>query len=101
MPVIAELLRLAQEIAAATGRLPGCRRVQIGLDRAAGQLAAMSTWETADQAGFSREVLGRLAARLQALGVQLSPPEISELAPPSGESSAEGMTWVHPVAMRA
>jgi quinol monooxygenase YgiN len=78
-----ELLRLAEEVTTALRRLPGCRGAQFGLDRGGGRLAAVSTWDTAGHAGFSRETLGRLAARLQALGVQLDPPEIYELVPPS------------------
>jgi quinol monooxygenase YgiN len=74
-----ELVRLSQEIAAAVARLPGCGGYHGGLDRAAGTLVAVSTWDSADHARFPREALGAALTRTLALGVQLEPPEIYEV----------------------
>lgn len=72
-------VRLSQDIASAVQRLPGCRSYHGGLDRAAGRLVAVSTWDRADQARFSRDALGDVLTRTLALGAQLEPPEIYEI----------------------
>ena len=59
--------------------LPGFQQLHQGVDRTAGRAAAVSTWDTAEQAQFSRDALGDTIARLQALGVQFEPPEIYEV----------------------
>ena len=77
-----ELLPLSQEVNAAVQALPGCQSVHVGLDRSAGRLTTVSTWDTAEHADFSREAagaLGDLVRRVQAIGVQLEPPEIYEI----------------------
>ena len=74
-----EFVRLSQDIATAVRRLPGCRSYHGGLDRAAGRLVAVSTWDRADQARFSRDALGEVLTRTLALGAQLEPPEFYEV----------------------
>jgi quinol monooxygenase YgiN len=74
-----ELAGLAQALLAAMRRLPGYRSFRGAVDRAAGTLVVVSTWDSAEHARFSREALGDAAARGQALGVRLEPPEIYEV----------------------
>ena len=74
-----EGLRLSREATAAVRQLPGFQHIHQGADRTAGTVAVVSTWATADQAQFSRDALGDVLARLQALGVQFEPPEIYEV----------------------
>jgi hypothetical protein len=71
---------LADEVQAAAGRAPGLDRIYQAVDRAAGTVVAVSTYDTEANARFSREeTIGDLVGRLQALGVQLDPPEIYEV----------------------
>jgi aminoglycoside phosphotransferase (APT) family kinase protein len=71
---------LADEIQAAGSRLPGLDRMYQAVDRVAGTVVAVSTFDTEEHARFSREAaLGDVLARLQALGVQVDPPEIYEV----------------------
>ena len=76
-----ELLPLMREVNAAVQALPGWQRMQSGLDRSGGRLVAVSTWDTAEHANFSRDAgsLGDVVRRTQAIGVQLEPPEIYEI----------------------
>ena len=74
-----ELVALARDLAAAMRRLPGHRGYHGAVDRAAGTLVVVSTWDRAEHARFSRDALGDALARGQALGVQLEPPEIYEV----------------------
>ena len=74
-----DVLPLTREVTAAARQLPGLQQLHQGADRTAGTVAVVSTWATADQAQFSRDALGDVLARLQALGVQFEPPEIYEV----------------------
>jgi len=77
-----ELLPLSREVSAAVLALPGCQSIHTGLDRTAGRLGAVSTWDTVEHANYSREAagaLGDVVRRTQAIGVQLEPPEIYEI----------------------
>jgi quinol monooxygenase YgiN len=76
-----QLVILARDLAAAMRRLPGHRGFHGGIDRAAGTLVVVSTWDGAEHARFSRDALGDTLARSQALGVHLEPPEIYEVVP--------------------
>src|SRR5918998_1310821 len=71
--------RIASEVRAAMGRLPGLQHNHQGIDRAAGTVAAVSVWDSEEHARFSREVLGEPIGRLRALGVQFEDPEIYEI----------------------
>jgi len=52
-------------------RLPGLQHHHLGIDRTAGTVAAVSVWDSAEQARFTRETLGAPLERGLALGVQL------------------------------
>ena len=74
-----DLAGMMQDISAAVRAQPGCQSYVGALDRAAGKSLAVSTWDTAEHATFSRnEALASLVPRLQAIGLQLDPPEIYE-----------------------
>jgi quinol monooxygenase YgiN len=74
-----EVAALAQEIAETVKRVPGCRGYTGVADRATGAIVAISRWDSAEAAAFSRDRLGDLVPRLQALGVRLDAPEIYEV----------------------
>ena len=71
--------QLGQDLAAAVRRLPGCQSFVGGGDRATGQTITVSTWDTEEHARYSQDALGDVASRIQALGVQVNPPEIFEV----------------------
>ena len=73
------LMQLAQDVAAAIKRLPGCQSYVGGGDRASGQTIAVSTWDTEEHARFSRDALGDIPSRMQALGGQVDQPEFFEV----------------------
>jgi len=75
-----EAIRLVPAIMAAIQQLPGCRGAQSGVDRATGNSISISTFETLDQAQFSRDRLSEAIAPLLALGWQGEAPEIYEQA---------------------
>jgi hypothetical protein len=74
-----EVLALSQEVAAAVRRLPGYQSYVAGGDRASGRSFSVSTWDTEEHARWSPDVLGDILPRLQALGVQVDPPEFFEV----------------------
>ena len=74
-----DLVPITREVNAAVQRLPGCQGLYQGIDRQAGTVAAVSIWDTEEHARFSRDTLGDMITRLQALGVHLDPPEIYEI----------------------
>jgi hypothetical protein len=70
---------LVLEAAEAVRQLPGNQSVVIVGDRTSGEGLAVSTWDTEEHARFSRDaLLGDMTGRLQAVGVQLDPPQIFE-----------------------
>ena len=74
-----QVVPIASEVRAAMRRLPGLQNNNQGIDRAAGTVAAVSVWDSAEHAGFAREALGEPIGRLRALGVQFEEPEIYEI----------------------
>lgn len=75
-----QLRPLADEVTAAGQRLPGLDRIYQAVDRAAGTVVAVSTFDTEAHARFAREeTLGEVIGRIRALGVQLEPPEVYEV----------------------
>jgi hypothetical protein len=79
-PALADqVVPLASAVRAAMRRLPGLQHNHRGIDRAAGTVAAVSVWDNAAHANFSREALGDPISGLRALGVQFEPPEIYEI----------------------
>ena len=70
---------IASEVRAAMRRLPGLQHHHQGIDRTAGTMAAVTVWDSAEHANFSREALGDPIRGLRALGVQFEEPEIYEI----------------------
>ena len=70
---------LIPETVAAIRRLPGCRHAHVGVDRASGEAIGISTYDTAEHAGFSRdEALAQAVARLRDAGTRFEPAEVYE-----------------------
>ena len=86
--------QLAADLRAAISRLPGYQSYTLTVDRAGGQALSVSTWDTEEHARWSREVLGDIPSRLQALGMQIDPPEFFEETTPTRERSAMYVTRV-------
>jgi quinol monooxygenase YgiN len=76
-----EVQALTPELIAVVRQAPGFQHYYGAIDRASGQLTAVSTWDTQEQAAYSRDAigLGEIMSRLQAIGVQLEPPEVYEI----------------------
>ncbi len=77
-----EMLPILGDVKAAVLALPGSQSVESGIDRSAGRVGIVSTWDTAEHASFTRETAGgvaELVRRAQAIGVQFEPPEIYEI----------------------
>ena len=72
----AEATSLVPALIAAIKQLPGCRDVVIGVDPESGKSISIGTFDTQEQAMFSREILGDAIAPLLELGWQGDPPEI-------------------------
>ena len=78
-----EVLASAQRVNPVLSQLPGFQSSYWGVDRVSGALMAVSTWDTREHAGFSREALlsaGPAATSMQSAGAQMEPPEIYEVA---------------------
>ena len=73
------VMQVGQEVAAVIRRLPGYQSYVGGGDRATGQTISVSTWDTEEHARWSADVLGDIPSKLQAMGVQVEPPEIFEV----------------------
>ena len=71
---------VGQDLAAAVRQQPGCQSFMGGANRATGEAFTISTWDTEEHACWSANDLGGdFVSRLQALGVQLDPPEFFEV----------------------
>jgi hypothetical protein len=83
---VEQVLAIGRESEEALKTLPGYRGAQTGVDRIAGTCIAVSSWETDEQARFSRdelrqdERLGGIVRRLRDLGATFEPAEIYEQA---------------------
>jgi hypothetical protein len=71
--------QVAQDLVTAIAGLPGYQSYLSGVDRASGRTHAVSTWDTEEHARWGPDALGDIPARLQALGVQVDPPEVFEV----------------------
>jgi heme-degrading monooxygenase HmoA len=71
--------QVATDLRAAIGRLPGNQSYTLAADRASGQSLSISTWDTDEHARWTRGALGDILPRLQALGMQIDPPEFFEV----------------------
>lgn len=69
---------VTDDVSAALKALPGFVSYTGGLNRAAGTLVAISTWQDEKAANFSREQLGGVLSRVVELA-QLEAPEIYEV----------------------
>lgn len=74
---------LAPDLAAAIRRQPGFQNFMGGVDRTSGWTISVSTWDTAEHAGYSPDALGDVVTRLQSLGLQAEAPEIFEVVTPT------------------
>jgi hypothetical protein len=74
-----ETKQLVPDLTSAIRRQPGNQSFTGGMDRASGQAITVSTWDTEEHARFSPDALGDIPSRIQALGVQVEPPEIFEV----------------------
>ena len=85
-----EVLAVAEQTNPALRRLPGFQSSYWGVDRATGALVAVSTWDTREHAGFSRDAVIAAAAgagagpeaerRIADVGFEMDPPTIYEVA---------------------
>ena len=75
--------QVVQDLIAAVKRQPGNQSFVGSADRASGRTITVSTWHTQEHASFSPDALGDIPSRLQALGVQVEPPEIFEVTTPT------------------
>jgi hypothetical protein len=75
----ADVQRLTEEVADVARRLPGFQGYQGGLERGAGRLVAITTWDTAEHATALRDAIPETMAQLFGLGVQLEPAEIYQV----------------------
>ncbi len=73
-----EALTVAKDLNAALGRLPGLQHSHAALDRAAGKSITITIFDTREHAQFSRDALGDLVPRFQAVGLTMDAPEIYE-----------------------
>ena len=74
-----EPVGMGQDINAAVAALPGCKSVQSGGDRTSGKTITVSSWDTEEHARVLRDAaLADIMPRLQAIGLQLDPPEVYE-----------------------
>jgi hypothetical protein len=76
---IDESIAISQDVGDAIAQLPGLVRYHGGINRETGAIAAVSVWDTEEHARSTRETLGNVLARLQAVGASLEPPDIFEI----------------------
>jgi hypothetical protein len=69
---------LVQDITEAFRQLPGFQSLMASMDRATGQSINVSTYDTEEHARWT-PTRSDLNARIQALGIQMGSPEISEV----------------------
>ena len=69
---------LTQDIIAAFRQLPGFQSLTFGVDRATGRSVNVSTYDTEEHARWT-PTRSDLNARIQAVGLQMEPPEIFEV----------------------
>ena len=69
---------LIEDVTEAHWQLPGFQRFVLSADRTKGVLIGVSTFDTQEHAHWTR-TREDLNARIQALGMQLDPPEIFEV----------------------
>ena len=60
--------------------LPGFQHHHLGLDLQGGKGVAISIFDTREHAQFTREALGEVISRAQAVGMRMEAPEVYEVA---------------------
>lgn len=73
--------RLDAALAGAIRRLPGIQHCSLGTDQAAGKGIAVTVFDTLEHAQFSRDLLGEVIPRMQALGLRMEAPQFYEVVP--------------------
>jgi quinol monooxygenase YgiN len=74
-----QLTALIEGVADAIKKQPGFAAYQGGVNREAGTLVAVSTWQDEDSANFPREALGAIFPKIMELGVRLEAPDMYEV----------------------
>ena len=74
-----QLTALTDGVADAVKTQPGFVSYQSGVNRQAGTLVAISTWQDEDSANFPREALGAVISQATEAGVRLEPPELYDV----------------------
>ena len=69
---------LVPAVTAALRMLPRVQDARVGIDRTTGRTLALTSFETLEQAQFSRDRLGPVLGPLQDLGWEAEAPEIYE-----------------------
>ena len=72
---VEELRGIAEQAVRSGKELPGCRGIQIAVDRSSGRMVAVSTWDSEEQA----QAMSRLRGQAEAAGVQFEAPEMFEV----------------------
>jgi quinol monooxygenase YgiN len=71
-----QLTALIEEVADAIKTQPGFVSYQGGVNRGAGTMVAVSTWQDEDSASFPRKALGAVVPKIMDLGIRLEAPEM-------------------------
>ena len=74
-----DLVAVTEQFATVFKQMPGFVSYQGGGDRRTGAFVAITTWETAETAHFSRELLGDGLQRLLALGARVEAADVYEI----------------------
>lgn len=74
-----QLTALTEGVADAVKSQPGFVSYQSGVNRQAGTLVAISTWQDENSANFPREALGAVMSQAMDLGVRLEAPEMYDV----------------------
>ena len=76
-----ELQRLNADLTSAMQQVPGFQQFLTGYDRTEGKAIAISVFDTLEHAQYSRDLLGDIIPRFQALGVRFELPVFYEVTP--------------------
>jgi len=67
------------DLRSALQKLPGLQHHLLGLDLQGGKGVAISIFDTREHAQFTREALGEVISRVQAVGMRMEAPEVYEV----------------------
>ena len=74
-----QIAGLAADVRGAFRQLPGIQQLHLALDRQGGAGLAVALFDTREHAGFTREALGEIVARLRAAGLRDEAAELYEV----------------------